>query len=147
MDNYLLKECIKKRTISSFDKDIFIDITSIFNKKKFCNVKNIRLYDNTYLNNYIYDMLSQKLGRLYSIVTDIIESDDATSSDAMMALDQIERFREEIEIKYEDALNKKSREYFLDEIIKIRTLMENRVYTVLAADEIYMENQEGRSGR
>lgn len=115
--------------------------------KKYKYIKNLAIYNPKQIEKLIVKKMSEKLKRLKLIIDDIMESDDADPSDAMMVIDEDYKLQEILKTKYKELLNKEYYDYFLNQLILMSKKIENKLIDMTISydyDEMEEENRKGR---
>lgn len=127
MNNFLLSTCDEVRTIA----EMKISNGYSFNPKNqtgtFQKVKSVSIYDPKRIENVIITKYSIKYRRLAKIIKDILDSEDATDSDYVICLDEIEKLKSILAIKYQAFLENQMYEYFLNDLYFLESIMHERL--------------------
>lgn len=94
---------------------------------QYTKIKKVSLYDEEKIRIIIVRQYSKKYARLAKIIQDLIESDDATESDFMICLDEIEKLKSVLMYKYERLLKTQVYEYFLNDLFFLEKVIRERV--------------------
>ena len=128
----------KRKRIKSKINDInLIDGFSMRSKNKIfkiasSKVKNINIYDDKFIHNLVNDKVMKIYSKLIEYLTELIlNSDDSDPGEAMReALNQIEKFRLEIKIKYRKYLKKKELEMMSRKLVKMQRIANDRLLEI-----------------
>jgi len=93
----------------------------------FHSLKTVNVYDEERVNNIIVRKYTRMYQRLSKIVRSIIECDDATEGDVMIALDEISKLQSILIIKYQELLVKETYEYFLNDLYLLEKIMKDKL--------------------
>ena len=128
----------KKKKIKKKINDInLIDGFSMGSKNKVFKiasetVKDIIVYNSKLINNLVSKKVITIYNKLIAYLTELIlNSDDTDSGSAMReALNQIEKFRLEIKIKYRKYLKKKELEMMSKKLVKMQKIANDRLLEI-----------------
>ena len=94
------------------------------------NVKNIVIYSKVLAGPIVSSQVAKKYDKLIKYLTDLLVSDDDTGDVMREALNQIEKFRLEIKIKYRKILKKKELELMSKQLVKIQKASNERLIEI-----------------
>lgn len=94
---------------------------------QYTRIKKVSLYDPDKIKNVVIRQYGIKYSRLAKIIKDMLESDDATESDFMICLDEIEKLKSVLEFKYQKVLKKELYEYFLNDLFFLERVIQERL--------------------
>ena len=94
-------------------------------------VKKIAIQDTDLANPIVTEVVLKKYKKLIEYVTNLlIEEDDDTGDSIREALNQIEKFRQEIKNKYRDYLKRKELEMMSKQLMLLKKEAENRLIQI-----------------
>lgn len=102
----------------------------------FSSIKKVDVYDKNRVNNIIVTKYTRMYQRLAKIVKSIIESEDATEGDVMIALDEIAKLQGILTVKYQEFLLKETYDSFLRDLFILEKIMQDKLYD-MRTQEIY----------
>ncbi|MBE6147902.1 MAG: hypothetical protein E7167_00105 [Firmicutes bacterium] len=94
---------------------------------KFSHIKTVSLYDPSRIENIIINKYTIRYHRLAKIFKDLVESDDTSEADFMICLDEIEKLKSILQIKYQAFLKKEMYDYFLNDLYFLQTVLEEKI--------------------
>lgn len=122
MSNVLLCITDKKKEIAN----LILGEEYSFSPRKYFNIKKVTIYDPIRIEKIVINKYRIKYARLCKIVQDMMDSDDTNESDYMICLDEIAKLKEMLLIKYEKFINRKNYESFLDSLLLIEKIIQER---------------------
>lgn len=142
----------KKKKIKKKINDInLIDGFSMGSKNKVFKiasetVKDIIVYNSKLINNLVSKKVITIYNKLIAYLTELIlNSDDTDSGSAMReALNQIEKFRLEIKIKYRKYLKKKELEMMSKKLVKMQKIANDRLLEIHNSYVEMLSNKRSR---
>lgn len=142
----------KKKKIKKKINDInLIDGFSMGSKNKVFKiasekVKGIIVYNSKLINNLVSKKVITIYNKLIAYLTELIlNSDDTDSGSAMReALNQIEKFRLEIKIKYRKYLKKKELEMMSKKLVKMQKIANDRLLEIHNSYVEMLSNKRSR---
>ena len=142
----------KKKKIKKKINDInLIDGFSMGSKNKVFKiasekVKGIIVYNSKLINNLVSKKVMTIYNKLIAYLTELIlNSDDTDSGSAMReALNQIEKFRLEIKIKYRKYLKKKELEMMSKKLVKMQKIANDRLLEIHNSYVEMLSNKRSR---
>ena len=142
----------KKKIIKKKINDInLIDGFSMGSKNKVFKiasetVKDIIVYNSKLINNLVSKKVITIYNKLIAYLTELIlNSDDTDSGSAMReALNQIEKFRLEIKIKYRKYLKKKELEMMSKKLVKMQKIANDRLLEIHNSYVEMLSNKRSR---
>lgn len=142
----------KKKIIKKKINDInLIDGFSMGSKNKVFKiasekVKGIIVYNSKLINNLVSKKVMTIYNKLIAYLTELIlNSDDTDSGSAMReALNQIEKFRLEIKIKYRKYLKKKELEMMSKKLVKMQKIANDRLLEIHNSYVEMLSNKRSR---
>ena len=142
----------KKKIIKKKINDInLIDGFSMGSKNKVFKiasetVKDIIVYNSKLINNLVSKKVMTIYNKLIAYLTELIlNSDDTDSGSAMReALNQIEKFRLEIKIKYRKYLKKKELEMMSKKLVKMQKIANDRLLEIHNSYVEMLSNKRSR---
>ena len=137
MSSYLLCENTDEKTINSLNLDNAYEITMRKSKK----LKKITIYDETIIRNFVIKKVTANYQKVLIIVKDVMESDDASESDCMLALDEIYRLKDILFHKYRIYLKEKQYELFLERILYLENVLQKKILEYQRNDGIIMKGR------
>ena len=143
MANFLIKKIDKKKKIKKINNDkTGYDFKPHINSVDL-DVKKITLYNTSMIDAILSRKIDSYYERIASIVYDILSNDDEdSSSDSVIALDEVARLREIILNKYQKFLDKKKEE----NILKKLRFLENELRSKIIIQNTYEEYLESERG-
>ena len=137
MSSYLLCENTDEKTINSLNLDNAYEITM----RKSKELKKITIYDETIIRNFVIKKVTANYQKVLIIVKDVMESDDASESDCMLALDEIYRLKDILFHKYRIYLKEKQYELFLERLLYLENVLQKKILEYQRNDEIIMKGR------
>ena len=132
MSNILLSITDTKREIIESDlKDEYS-----FSPKKYFNIKRVTIYDKKRIEKIVVNKYRIKYSRLSKIIEDLLESDDTSEGDYMICLDEIAKLKGMLLIKYQRLLKRKTYEVFLQNLLLIEKIVQERLIELKNCDII-----------
>ena len=93
-------------------------------------VKNIRVVDTKLASGLVNKQVLKKYNKLISYLTELLISDDDSGDTCREALNQIEKFRQEIKNKYRKYLKQKELEMMSKQLIALQKEANNRLIEI-----------------
>ena len=143
MANFLIKRIDKNRKIKKIDKekdgyDFKPRIHSVN-----LEVNKITLYNSSMIDIILSKKIEKYFERVASIVYDVLQnSDDDSTSDAVIALDEVTKLREIVLNKYQKYLDKKKEENILKKLRFLENELRSKIIIQNTYEE-YLENEKG----
>lgn len=123
------------------NKNKLIDKSEIINLKGFmmasknkifkindCQIKAIKVYDKKLANPLVSKKVNKKFTKLINYLTDLLVDDNDDSSESLQeVLNQIEKFRLEIKVKYREYLNQLELEKMSKQLITLQKEAKKRI--------------------
>lgn len=126
---------IKKKAKKRIDEIIFEDGFSMGSKNRIYKVsdskiKNIIIYDKKMVHNIVIEKVIKQYNKLIAYLTELLLDDDDTGDAMREALNQIEKFRLEIKIKYRKFLKKKELEMMSKKLVKMQKIANDKLLEI-----------------
>ncbi len=123
------------------NKNKLIDKSEIINLKGFmmaskskifkindCQIKDIKVYDKKLANPLVNKKVNKKFTKLINYLTDLLVDDNDDSGESLQeVLNQIEKFRLEIKVKYREYLNQLELEKMSKQLITLQKEAKKRI--------------------
>lgn len=123
------------------NKNKLIDKSEIINLKGFmmasknkifkindCQIKDIKVYDKKLANPLVSKKVNKKFTKLINYLTDLLVDDNDDSGESLQeVLNQIEKFRLEIKVKYREYLNQLELEKMSKQLITLQKEAKKRI--------------------
>lgn len=93
-------------------------------------VKNIIIYNNQIAHNLVYEKVMKIYNDLIKKLMELLVDDDDTGDVMREALNQIEKFRLEIKIKYRKFLKKKELEMMSKKLVKLQKIANEKLLEI-----------------
>lgn len=114
MSKYIVKKENGTRKIVKIEAEKYYTFSPKGNVSKM--VKTVTVYDEEKIKKILIKKLMIKYQRLLNIINDIISSDDSSSSDFMICLDEISKLKDILEYKYKKFLKRELYSAFLEDL-------------------------------
>ena len=129
---YLIR---KKKIKGKYLEEIELDGFNMGKKNKVFNigdykVSNIVIYSKILGEKVVSSKVMKKYDKLIKYLTELLVSDDDTGDAMREALNQIEKFRLEIKIKYRKILKKKELELMSKQLVKLQKVANERLIEI-----------------
>ena len=129
---YLIR---KKKIKGKYLEEIELDGFNMGKKNKVFNigdykVSNIVIYSKILGEKVVSSKVMKKYDKLIKYLTELLVSDDDTGDAMREALNQIEKFRLEIKIKYRKILKKKELELMSKQLVKLQKIANERLIEI-----------------
>lgn len=95
-----------------------------------CSIKNIIIYSKTLALKLCTDKVMNKYNKLIAYLTDLLIDDDDSGDSLREVLNQIEKFRLEIKIKYRNFLKKKELEMMAKQLVLLQKEANDRLLEI-----------------
>lgn len=93
-----------------------------------CKIKDIKVYDKKLANPLVSKKVNKKFTKLINYLTDLLVDDNDDSSESLQeVLNQIEKFRLEIKVKYREYLNQLELEKMSKQLITLQKEAKKRI--------------------
>lgn len=123
MSNFILSSNDNKKVIA----ELKLTEGYSFSPKKYSRIKTVRIYDPKRIENVVITKYSIKYRRLAKIIKDLLNSEDAEESDYMICLDEIEKLKSILQIKYQSFLKRQMYEYFLNDLFFLENVLQEKI--------------------
>ena len=143
MANFLIKRIDKDRKVKKIDKEkIGYDFKPRINSVNL-EVNKITIYNSSMIDIILSKKIEKSFERVASIVYDVLQTeDDDSTTDAVMALDEVTRLREIVLNKYQKYLKKEKEK----DILKKLRFLENELRSKIVIQKVYNEYLESERG-
>ena len=143
MANFLIKRIDKDRKVKKIDKEkIGYDFKPRINSVNL-EVNKITIYNSSMIDIILSKKIEKSFERVASIVYDVLQTeDDDSTSDAVMALDEVTRLREIVLNKYQKYLKKEKEK----DILKKLRFLENELRSKIVIQKVYNDYLESERG-
>ena len=143
MANFLIKRIEKDRKVKKIDKEkIGYDFKPRINSVNL-EVNKITIYNSSMIDIILSKKIEKSFERVASIVYDVLQTeDDDSTSDAVMALDEVTRLREIVLNKYQKYLKKEKEKDILKKLRFLENELRSKIIIQNTYDE-YLESQKG----
>lgn len=132
---YVIKKRNRKKEIVSLNyKDIGYEFKPNIKNEKMIQISNLYLYDEKMINIVLMKKMDKSFRRLAAITMSVLNDEDATSADAIIALDEVAKLKSCILKKYNKYLNKEEEELHLKRL----KMLENNLKEKL----LYLKSEE-----
>lgn len=135
MKSYILKNTKKKEKVLLYQEKKGYSFTP---RKAYYRVQKITVLDDNMISSILKGKIMNKYQRLYRIVRSILEDDDTTTGDILVALNETERLKQMLLVKYAKYLNKKMVEKYIGKIEILERSLQKKIQ-----EEAFLE----KSGR
>ena len=143
MANFLIKRIDKDRKIKKIENEkTGYDFKPRINSVNL-EVNRITIYNSSMIDIILSKKIEKSFERVASIVYDVLQTeDDDSTSDAVIALDEVTRLREIVLNKYQKYLKKEKEK----EILKKLRFLENELRSKIIVQKVYEEYLEEQKG-
>lgn len=130
MSNYILTSNDKPKDIFKLEVKHSYAFSPKNKKEIYTKVKTLAIYDEKTINKIASKNLLKKYRKMKLIMQSLFASDDDNPGDYAMLLDEINYFQGLLEYKYQKLLKKEAYELFIDNLMKDRKILEEKIYTL-----------------
>lgn len=147
VDNYKYKnkyELIDKMEIIDLDGFMMGSKNKIY-KINGCNIRGIKVINKKLASSLVTEKVMKKYNRLINNLTELLVDDDPTGENCGLILDEIEKFRLEIKVKYRKFLKQKELEMMSKQLITLQK--ETNKKSMEIKTSIYKYQEENRRSK
>lgn len=132
---FVIKKRNRKKEIVSLNyKDIGYEFKPNIKNEKMVQISNLYLYDEKMINIVLMKKIDKSFRRLAAITMSVLNDEDATSADAIIALDEVAKLKSYILKKYNEYLNKEEEELHLKRLKMLENNLKERL--------LYLKSEE-----
>ena len=110
------------------------------------NVSKVTLYNPVLIKNYVSKKCKRNMDRILKLLKLLFDSDNTDPSSFMLALNEIEKFRQLIMFKYKEYMDKKEYNILIKKLEILEQEVKNKINYVYQ-EEFYLEEKKGKKGR
>ena len=110
------------------------------------NVSKVTLYNPILIKNYVSKKSKRNMDRILKLLKLLFDSDNTDPSSFMLALNEIEKFRQLIMFKYKEFMDKKEYNILIKKLEILEQEVKNKMNYVYQ-EEFYLEEKKGKKGR
>lgn len=110
------------------------------------NVSKVTLYNPVLIKNYVSKKCKRNMDRILKLLKLLFDSDNTDPSSFMLALNEIEKFRQLIMFKYKEYMDKKEYNILIKKLEILEQEVKNKMSYVYQ-EEFYLEEKKGKKGR
>lgn len=110
------------------------------------NVSKVTLYNPVLIKNYVSKKCKRNMDRILKLLKLLFDSDNTDPSSFMLALNEIEKFRQLIMFKYKEYMDKKEYNILIKKLEILEQEVKNKMNYVYQ-EEFYLEEKKGKKGR
>ena len=126
MSSYLLsvsgkKDIVKMKITKSYT------LNQKTNTYRGIKLKEVTIYDEDKIQDIIIHNYKIKYQRILQIIHDLSSTDNASESDYMICLDEVEKLKAILNFKYQKFLKKEVYEYFLDKLLFFEKILNEKI--------------------
>ncbi len=141
-DNY-----INKGTVMDYTEIIDLDGFLMSSRNKFfaigdCKLRRVKVVNKELANPLVFKQVSKKYTKLLAILTELLVDDDDSGDNYREALNQIEKFRQEIKNKYRKYLKQKELELMSKQLVALQYEAKSRLMEIQRSYEDYMNSNK-----
>ena len=110
------------------------------------NVSKVTLYNPVLIKNYVSKKCKRNMDKILKLLKLLFDSDNTDPSSFMLALNEIEKFRQLIMFKYKEYMDKKEYNILIKKLEILEQEVKNKMNYVYQ-EEFYLEEKKGKKGR
>jgi len=132
---YVVKRKNRKKEIVSLNyKDIGYEFKPNIKNEKMIQITDLYLYNEKMINVVLMKKMDKSFRRLAAITMSVLNDEDATSADAIIALDEVAKLKSVILKKYYNYIKKEQEELHLKRLKMLENNLKDRL--------IYLKSEE-----
>lgn len=110
------------------------------------NVSKVTLYNPVLIKNYVDKKCKRNMDKILKILKLLFDSDNTDPSSFMLALNEIEKFRQLVMFKYKEYMDKKEYNILVKKLEILEQEVKNKMNYVYQ-EELYFEENKSKKGR
>ncbi len=148
MNNYVIKKKNKNKKIGKFnyEEEGYLFKPNI-KSNNLIKISNLSLMDKEMTIPILKKKLDKSFRKLASIILSVLNDEDTTSGDCIMALDEISKEKAIIRNKYKEYLEKQEQEKYLKRIKVLEQEVKEKIVAIRLLEETKEEELEKGRGR
>lgn len=148
MNNYVIKKKNKNKKIGKFNyEDEGYLFKPNIKSNNLIKISNLSLMNKEMTSPILKKKLDKSFRKLASIILSVLNDEDTTSGDCIMALDEISKEKAIIRNKYKEYLEKESLEKYLKRIKVLEQEVKEKVVAIRILEETKEQDLEKGRGR
>ena len=140
MSNSILVNLTKRQKIVSIKMQNPYELKLKSNMQKRFSITSINVYKYELIQNHLEKRIQKMLSRLLNIINATYASSDSSTGDFMICLDEEMRVEKIMSFEFKKFMKKEAYKKYIDELIKLRKMLEEKVY----ANEQLLDEEENR---
>ena len=135
MAAYVVKRKNRKKEVVSLNyKEIGYEFKPNIKNEKMVQITELYLYDDKMINVVLMKKIDKSFRRLAAITMSVLNDEDATSADAIIALDEVAKLKSSILKKYNEYIKKEEEELHLKRLKMLENNLKQRL--------VYLKSEE-----